>query len=131
MINSSHLRSGAAGFFNVIASLAFCFTVTMLVLYLFHIPEKFYTIPWLPIEIGGLCITTLLYFIASLMVILQRDGLHTTTGVFGFFTTAVYFYSGYLKYMQFKNGELAQGTLVSRSTTTTNLPPQNPSAFPA
>lgn len=130
MINASHYQTGSAAFFNVIASLAFCFTVAMLVLYLFHVPEKFYTIPWLPIEIGGIFLTTLLYFIASLMVILQRDGLHTATGVFGFLTTGVYFYSGYLKYMQFKNGDLAQGTLVSRSTVTANIP-QNASAFPA
>ena len=130
MINASSLQSGAASVFNVIASLAFFFTVSMLVPYLLHVPEKFYTIPWLPIEIGGIFLTTLLYFIASLMVILQRDGLHTATGVFGFITTGVYFYSGYLKYMKFKNGELAQGTLVSRSTTTANIS-QNASAFPA
>lgn len=102
----------------------------MLTLYLFHFPEKFYTLPWLPVEIGGIFLTSLLYFIASLMTILVRDGLHTTAGIFGFITTVVYFYSGFLKYKQFKNGELAQGTLTSRSTTTSTFG-QNASAFPA
>ena len=129
LINSTR-PLGPTGFFNAIASLAFCFTVIMLVLYLFHFPEKFYTLPWLPIEIGGLFITVLLYFIASFMVILQRDPLHTTAGVFGFATTAIYFYSGYLKYQQYKEGNLAQGTLTSRTTTTTNIG-QNASAYPA
>lgn len=130
IINSSRMISGASNFFNTIAALAFFFTAVMLTLYLFHIPEKFYTLPWLPVEIGGIFLTSLLYFIASLMTILQRDGLHTTAGVFGFITTGVYFYSGYLKYKQFKSGELAQGTLLSRSQTTSSFG-QNASAFPA
>jgi hypothetical protein len=102
----------------------------MLALYLFHFPEKFYTLPWLPVEIGGIFLTSLLYFIASLMTILVRDGLHTTAGVFGFITTGIYFYSGFLKYKQFKNGDLAQGTTTSRTVTTSNIG-QNASAFPA
>lgn len=100
----------------------------MLILFLFHIPEKFYTLPWLPVEIGVLCIVTLMYFIASLMVILVSDVIHTVAGVFGFVTMGVYAYSGFLKFKSWKNGELAQGSLSRSTTTTTNV---EASAYPA
>lgn len=99
----------------------------MLVLFLFHIPEKFYTLPWLPIEIGVTCIITLLYFISSLIVILISTSTHTVAGVFGFITMGVYAYSGYLKFAAWKNGEIAQGTL-NRAMTTTMT---ESSAYPA
>lgn len=118
---------GATGFFNSTIGLGWWYTLIMLTLFSFHVPEKFYTIPWLPIEIGITSIITLMYFIASLLVILQHDAAHTVGGVFGFITTGVYAYSGYLKFNAWKNGELAQGTL-TRSTTTSNT---QASAFPA
>lgn len=99
----------------------------MLLLFLFHVPEKFYTLPWLPVEIGVLCIVTLLYFISSLMVILVSDVAHTVAGVFGFITMGVYAYSGYLKFTAWKNGELAQGSM-SKSTTTSST--TQASAYP-
>jgi hypothetical protein len=118
---------GSNGFFNSVIGLSWWYTLVMLVFFLFHIPEKYYTLPWLPIEIGAICIITLLYFIASLMVILTSTAVHTVAGVFGFITTAVYAYSGYLKFQAWKNGELAQGSLTHSSTVTQS----SPSAFPA
>ena len=102
-------------------------------MYLFHIPEKFYTLPWLPVELGGICLMTLLYFIAALMAVLKPNVTATFAGLFGLVTTGVYFYSGFLKFKQWKSGELAQGTLISRSTATTTYPnvQTTPSAFPA
>lgn len=102
----------------------------MLILFLFHVPEKFYTLPWLPVEIGGIFLTTLLYFIISLIAVLKNDVVATIAGFFGLITTGVYFYSGYLKYKQWKNGELAQGSLLSRTTATATIS-QQASAFPA
>lgn len=92
----------------------------MLLLFLFHVPEKFYTQPWLPVEIGVICIITLLYFIASLLVILVSDVAHTVAGVFGFITMGFYAYSGFLKFKAWKNGELAQGSL-NRTRTATDV----------
>lgn len=119
---------GATSFFNTSLALGWWFTLIMLILFLFHIPEKFYTLPWLPVEIGVLCIVTLMYFIASLMVILVSDVIHTVAGVFGFVTMGVYAYSGFLKFKSWKNGELAQGSLSRSTTTTTNV---EASAYPA
>lgn len=98
----------------------------MLILFLFHVPEKFYTMPWLPVEIGVTSILTLLYFIASLMVILARDSAHTVAGIFGLITTGVFAYSGFLKFKAWKDGQIAQGTLVRSTTTMTQS-----SAYPA
>lgn len=119
----------AFGYFNFVIGISWWFTLSMLILFTFHIPEKLYTVPWLPIEIGAIILICLLYFIASLIAILKPSAAATVAGVFGLITTAVYFYSGYLKFKQWKNGDLAQGTMTSRSTTTTNV--SHPSAFPA
>ncbi|KAG5674622.1 hypothetical protein PVAND_004576 [Polypedilum vanderplanki] len=129
IINSS---AYAFGFYNFVVGFSLWITIMMLLLFLFHIPEKFYTLPWLPVEIGAICLISLLYFIASLIAILKPNAIATIAGLFGFITTAGYFYSGYLKYKQWKSGELAQGTMISRSTTTsTSNPNQQASAFPA
>lgn len=128
LINSS---SYTFGFYNVTIGFAWWFTISMLILYLLHVPEKFYTFPWLPFEIAGICLMTLLYFIASLISVLKPNVLATFAGIFGLITTGVYFYSGFLKFKQWKGGELAQGTLVNRSTSSTVHVQSAPSAFPA
>lgn len=84
--------------------------------------------PWLPVEIGVNIIVGLMYFIASIMAILVPDVTHTVAGIFGFITLAGYAYGGYLKFGQYRNGELAQGSLSSSRTTTTT---QQSSAYPA
>jgi hypothetical protein len=101
----------------------------MFLFFLFHIPEKFYTLPWLPIEIGGISLLALLYFIASLIAVLKPTAAATIAGFLGLLTTGVYFYAGFLKFKQWKNGELAQGTLISRSVTTSTIP--TATAYPA
>lgn len=118
-----------AAFFRTAIGFGLFESITKLVFYLMHIPEKFYTVAWLPFEIAGICIVTLFYFIGSLMVILMAHAIHTVAGIFGFITTAVYGYAGYLKYQSWKNGEMAQGSL--KSSSTTNYPNSTPSAFPA
>lgn len=126
-INVTSFSNGTTSYFNTVLGIAWWYTLIMLILFLIHVPEKFYTLPWLPIEIGVICIITLLYFIASLMAILAPNAAHTVAGIFGFITTGGYAYSGFLKFKAWKNGELAQGTL-SRSTTSTTT---QASAFPA
>lgn len=125
-INATTYHSNSTSFFNTTLSFALFYTLIMLILFLFHIPEKFYTLPWLPIEIGAVCILTLFYFIASLMALLTSNVAHTIAGVFGIITTAGYAYSGYLKFKAWKNGELAQGSLNQSNTA-----PTQASAFPA
>lgn len=119
---------GANEFYMSVIGIGFAYTLIMFVLFLFHIPEKFYTLPWLPIEIGVTCIVTLLYFISALIVILISTSNHTIAGIFGLITVGVYSFSGYLKFSAWKNGELAQGSL-NRATTTRTM--TESSAYPA
>jgi len=125
-INSTSFRNNSTSFFNTTLSFALFYTFIILVLFLFHIPEKTYTLPWLPIEIGAICILTLFYFIGSLMALLAPNVAHTIAGIFGLITTTGYAYSGYLKFRAWKNGELAQGSLSQTNTAQTQA-----SAFPA
>ncbi|CAO1364046.1 unnamed protein product [Diamesa tonsa] len=127
-INVSALSNGTTTYYNSTVSVGFWYTLVMLFLFLFHVPEKFYRMPWLPVEIGVNVIVGLMYFIASIMAILVPDAAHTVAGIFGFITLAGYAYGGYLKFNQYRNGELAQGSLTSSRTTTTQ---QQSSAYPA
>lgn len=126
-INVSSFSNGTTTFYNSTVSLGFWYTLIMLFLFLFHVPEKFYGIPWLPVEIGVNVLVGLMYFIASIMAILVPNATHTVAGIFGFITLAGYAYGGYLKFNQYRNGELAQGSLSSSRTTTTT----QSSAYPA
>lgn len=49
--------------------LGFWFTGILLVLYLFHIPEKFYKIPWVKIEFFFCIVMVVLYLIASSLLV--------------------------------------------------------------
>lgn len=130
-INVSSLSNGTTTYYNSTVSVGFWYTLIMLFLFLFHVPEKFYRMPWLPVEIGVNVLVGLMYFIASIMAILVPDAVHTIAGIFGFVTLAGYAYGGYLKFNQYRNGELAQGSLTtSRTTTTTTITTQS-SAYPA
>jgi len=125
-INTTSFHNNSTDFYNTTLGFAWFYTLIMLILFLFHIPEKTYTLPWLPVEIGFICIFTLFYFIASLLALLAPHFAHTLAGLFGFITTLGYAYSGYLKFKAWKNGELAQGSLSQSNTASTQA-----SAFPA
>lgn len=57
-----------ATFFNTVAMTGFWFSLLLLVMYLFHIVEKFYKLPWVQIELVAYAILALLYLIASILV---------------------------------------------------------------
>lgn len=57
-----------ATFFNTVAMTAFWFSLIMLVLYMFHIVEKFYKLPWVKIELVFYACFTICYLIASALV---------------------------------------------------------------
>ncbi|CAO1312433.1 unnamed protein product [Diamesa serratosioi] len=126
-VNVSAVSNGITTFYNTTVSVGFWYTLILLFLFLFHVPEKFYRLPWLPVEIVGNALVGLTYFIASIMVMVVPDSSHTTAGLFGFITLAGYALGGFLKYKQYRNGDLAQGKPSPSRVTTI---PQS-SAFPA
>lgn len=61
--NASYTSRGA--WFNTVSMTAFWFTGIMLILYMFHIVEKFYQIPWLKIEFVFNGLWTFFYLLAA------------------------------------------------------------------
>lgn len=56
-------------FFNFVAMTGFWFTGILLALYLFHVVEKFYKIPWLKIEFLFCAVWTLFNLIAASLAV--------------------------------------------------------------
>ncbi|XP_049872195.1 CKLF-like MARVEL transmembrane domain-containing protein 4 [Pectinophora gossypiella] len=105
-------------YFSWISMIAFWFTGILLGLYLFHIVEKFYKIPWLKIEFIFCAAWSFLYIIAASLACTVNDKPHSAAAFFGFVATAAYAIDCFLKYRAVKAGGLAQGTrVVSKQTT--------------
>lgn len=91
-------RSMGSIILSFAVSLGLFESTTTLVFYLLNIPETFCKVIWATLETAAIGIVTLLYFIGSLLVIVTLHEDYTMTdGVFGFITTTVYGYSGYIK----------------------------------
>lgn len=104
--------------------IAFWFTGILLGLYLFHIVEKFYKIPWLKMEFLFCALWTLLYLIASILATTVYDNPHSAAAFFGFVATVAYGLDAFLKWRGVRGGGLAQGTrVVSKQTTSVEAPP--------
>ncbi|KAL1458053.1 hypothetical protein WDU94_008228 [Cyamophila willieti] len=97
---SMYSMAPRANFFNTVAMFGFWFTGILLVLYLFHIIEMLYKIPWLKIEFLYCGILAAFYFIASILCAAWAT--HSTFGVaaiLGFCATGAYAYDAWLKYV--------------------------------
>lgn len=117
--------SSQPSFFDTIAGFGFWFTGIMLALYLFHIVEKFYKIPWLKIELVFCALWTLFYLIASTMVagLTSYSAALGVAAFFGFCAMVVYGYDAFLKYQAVVSGDIAQGERhVTKTTSTVSSP---------
>ncbi|XP_063224463.1 CKLF-like MARVEL transmembrane domain-containing protein 4 [Bacillus rossius redtenbacheri] len=111
--------------FNTVAMTGFWFTGIMLALYLFHIIEKFYRIPWLKIEFCFCALWTFFYLIAASLAADQGryDEASGAAAFFGFVAMVAYGYDAFLKFTGVRSGSLAQGErVVSKSTSTVTSP---------
>ncbi|CAG9858215.1 unnamed protein product [Phyllotreta striolata] len=134
-VSFSHIEGFvAAGFFGFCAMIAygfdaflkyrgtFWFTAILLVLYLFHIVEKLYRIPWMKIEFVFCAVWTGFYLIASsLAVSFSHIEGFVAAGFFGFCAMIAYGFDAFLKYRGIKLGQLAQGERVVTSNKQTNI----------
>ncbi|KAJ8726003.1 hypothetical protein PYW07_000701 [Mythimna separata] len=118
-IRCSYLSGATKGsFFSWISMIAFWFTGILLGLYLFHILEKFYKIPWLKLEFGFCAIWTFFYLLVSILAATVHDNPHSAAAFFGFVAMIAYLVDAYLKWVAVRAGGLAQGTrVVSKQTT--------------
>ncbi|KAF6215629.1 hypothetical protein GE061_010385 [Apolygus lucorum] len=83
---SMYSAFGRLAFMSFICGLGFWLTGVLLAFYLFHVIEKFYTIPWLKIEFGYCIVWTLFLMIGSTLSFAYLDAA-SIFGVVGFFGT--------------------------------------------
>lgn len=118
---SNHSRGG---WFNTVAMIGFWFTGILLVLYLFHIVEKFFKMPWLKIECI-FCVTWTVFYLlaASLAADFARvSEAFAVAAFFGFCAMIAYGYDAWLKYNAVRSGALAQGQQISKQVSTATSP---------
>ncbi|GLG92480.1 Uncharacterized protein GBIM_00170 [Gryllus bimaculatus] len=111
--------------FNTVAMGGFWFTGIMLVLYLFHVVEKFYRIPWLKIEFVFCAIWTVFYLIAASLACAAGNvsEANIVAGIFGYVAMVLYAYDAFLKFQGIRSGAIAQGDrVVNKSSSTTTSP---------
>ncbi|XP_067007188.1 CKLF-like MARVEL transmembrane domain-containing protein 4 [Anabrus simplex] len=111
--------------FTTVAMTGFWFTGIVLALYLFHIVEKFYRIPWLKIEFVFCAVWTLFYLIAASLAADEgrRNEAFGAAAFFGFCGMVAYGYDAFLKFTGIREGALAQGDrVVNKSSSTVTSP---------
>ncbi|KAG5322789.1 CKLF4 protein, partial [Pseudoatta argentina] len=120
-VHSSHSRGG---WFNTVAMGGFWFTGILLVLYLFHIVEKFARIPWLKIEFIFCTIWTLFYLLAASLAadFARYTEAFGVAAFFGFCAMVAYGYDAWLKFKAVKSGALAQGQHTPKQVSTVTSP---------
>ncbi|KAL4705333.1 hypothetical protein ACJJTC_019019 [Scirpophaga incertulas] len=128
-IQCSRLNTLSKGvFFSWISMIAFWFTGILLWLYLFHLVEKFYKIPWLKMEFGFCALWTFLYLLASILAVTVHDNAHSAAAFFGFVCMFAYAVDAFVKWRAARAGGLAQGTRVvskqTAATVTVESPPR-------
>jgi hypothetical protein len=103
---------GSVTFFNLVAMFGFWVSIILLALYLFHVIEKMPNVPWILAEFVYCSLWTVLYFLASLLII-TNGGMYAAAGFFGFGATAIYGADAFFKYQAYQAGEVAQGERAS------------------
>ncbi|KAK2588275.1 hypothetical protein KPH14_004298 [Odynerus spinipes] len=121
---SKYGNHSRGGWFNTVAMIGFWFTGVLLVLYLFHIVEKFSKIPWLKIELIFCGLWAFFYFIAaSLSADYGRvSEAFAAAAFFGFCAVIAYGYDAWLKFSAIRSGALAQGQQMPKQVSTVTSP---------
>ncbi|GAV08066.1 hypothetical protein RvY_17815-2 [Ramazzottius varieornatus] len=103
--------ASSAGWTKFVTITGFIITLILLQLYLFHLIERFYSVPWLQLEMIYCAVVAVLLLIAGATMI-NYSAIDGTRGACVFFCWAamiVYAFDAFLKFKSFRNGELAQG----------------------
>ncbi|CAB3231564.1 unnamed protein product [Arctia plantaginis] len=126
-IQCSAFRSNGRGvYFSLVTHVGFWFSGILLLLYLFHVVEKYHNIKWLKIEMIAYIVMVFLYVIASTIVVAFGAAAYSAAGFFGYLAMVVYGVDAFIKYKALKAGELAQGQRVVTKQTHVLTPPALP-----
>jgi hypothetical protein len=112
MSSTPYYRETVTGeWFTFVCMTAFWVTAALLLMYLFHVIEKFHVIPWLMIEFGFCALWTFFYFTASIACAVEgsRSAAFAAAAFFGFVGMILYGYDSFMKFKGWRAGQLAQG----------------------
>lgn len=116
----NYYRESATGeWFTFVCMTGFWVSSALLLMYLFHVIEKFHVIPWLMIEFGFCALWTFFYLTAAAAAAVhggQSSGL-AAAAFFGFVAMLLYGYDTFLKFQGWRAGQLAQGERKVTNTT--------------
>ncbi|XP_023954132.1 CKLF-like MARVEL transmembrane domain-containing protein 4 [Bicyclus anynana] len=126
-IQSSAFWSNARGvFFNIVAHLGLWWSLALLLLYLFHLVEKYHNFMWFKVELIASGVLAFLYLIASTIVVAFGAAAYSAAGFFGYLAMVVYGCDAFLTARAVQAGELAQGTRVPAKQLHVTTPPAMP-----
>ncbi|CAG0915613.1 unnamed protein product [Notodromas monacha] len=116
---SDHSQHSKANWYYFVCIGGFWITGVLLVFYLFHIVEKFYTIKWLLIEFLYNALWSFFYMTAAAACASQggRVAAWAAAAFFGFIAMMVYGFDAFLKFKGYRSGELPQETKLPTTTT--------------
>ncbi|XP_011303369.1 plasmolipin [Fopius arisanus] len=125
IIVTRYSNESRGNWFNTVAMGGFWFTGILLVMYIFHVVEKFYKIPWIKIELIFCGIWTVFYLLAAA---LAADHGRVSEGYgaaafFGFCAMIAYGFDTVLKFRAYKTGAPAQGQHETTKQTSTVTSP--------
>ncbi|KAB0797992.1 hypothetical protein PPYR_08985 [Photinus pyralis] len=106
-------------FYSTVSMFGVWTTGILLILYLFHIIEKLYKIPWIHFQLFFNGILALCFLICSSMVANSTISAFHAAAFFGFSATIIYALDSYFKFRAMRAGALAQGERqITKETTT-------------
>ncbi|XP_034829107.1 CKLF-like MARVEL transmembrane domain-containing protein 4 [Maniola hyperantus] len=124
--SSAFWSNGRGVYFNIVAHLGLWFSGVLLLMYLFHVVEKYHNFMWLKVEMIACGILTFLNLIASTIVVAFGSAAYSAAGFFGYLAMVVYGFDTFFKTRAIKEGELAQGTRVPAKQVHVSTPPALP-----
>lgn len=112
-IEASAFRSNGRGVYFVFVSLlGLAFTGGLLLMYLYHVVEKYHNFKWLKVELAGSAALTFLQLAAATLAVAFGDAAYSAAGFFGYLAMVSYGVDAFLKARALQAGELAQGARV-------------------
>ncbi|KAK8741761.1 hypothetical protein OTU49_002381 [Cherax quadricarinatus] len=100
-----------ANWFSFVSMTGFWVTGILLVLYLMHVLERFYMVPWLMLEFGYCALWTFFYLTAASACASWGgvDAAAAAAAFFGYVAMILYGIDAFFKFKAWRNGDLAQG----------------------
>ncbi|VDM58916.1 unnamed protein product [Angiostrongylus costaricensis] len=104
----------SAGWATFVSSVGLCISSTLLFLYLFRVVDALPQVPWIVGEMCYCFVWTIFFFIASCVLAVAAARFTATGGwavaaFFGFGAMCSYGFDCYLKFLSWKNNEVASG----------------------